>query len=98
MSDRHRCVVRLKTSYWRSSRGLHERRDLIFLRRQCAGYNVLEEDAKEMSAEEVVTRIVDWAVLKDGVYEVTLVNQERDWETGNIEDYDFQLVEVTDER
>ena len=98
MSDRHRCVVRLKTSYWRSSRGLHERRDLIFLRRQCVGYNVLEEDAKEMSAEEVVTRVVDWAVLKDGVYEVTLVNPVQAWETGGIEDYDYQLVEVTDER
>lgn len=94
MTDLHRCVVRLKTSYWRSSRGLHERRDLIFLRRQCSGYNVLEEDAGTVGAEEVVARIVDWAILKDGVYEVTLVNQVRDWETGGIEDYDFQLVEV----
>lgn len=94
MSDRHRCVLRLSTSWWRSSRVLHERRDLIFLRRQCSGYNVLEEDAKEMSAEEVVTRVVDWAVLKDGVYEVTLVNPVQAWETGGIEDYDYQLTEV----
>lgn len=94
MTDQHRCVVRLSTSWWRSSRGLHERRDLIFLRRQCAGYNILEEDAKGMSAEEVVTRVVDWSTLKDGVYEVTLANQVQAWETGGIEDYDYQLVEV----
>ena len=54
MADLHRCLVRLKTSWWRTPQGLHERRDLLFLRRQCVGYNVMEEDAKEMSAEEVI--------------------------------------------
>lgn len=94
MTDLHRCVIRLSTSWWRSSRGLHERRDLIFLRRQCSGYNIMEEDAKLMNAEEVVTRIVDWSSLKDGVYEVTLTNKSYSWETDSLEDYDYQLTEV----
>lgn len=97
MTDPHRCVVRLKTSWWKSARGLHERRDLIFLRRQCKGYNVLEEDAGAIGTEEVVARIVDWASLPDGIYEVRIVNQTHFWENGSVDDYEYQLDKVTDQ-
>jgi len=91
------CRVRLKTSWWKSARGLHERRDVTFLRRQCVGYNVLEEDASAIGVEDVIGRIVDWAVLPDGLYEVTLVNQTHSWENGGVDEYEYQLKEIPHE-
>ena len=95
---RAQCVVRLKTSWWKSDRGLHERRDLIFLRRQCRGFNFLEEDAAAVGAEEIIPRILNLGECEDGVYEVCVCNEHRDYETGCIEDYDYKLVRYAPEK
>lgn len=90
---KNRCVVRLKTTCWMDSKGIHEKRSLIFLRRKCVGYNIVQEDASSVGAEEVFTRIVNLDSSKDGVYEVFTHNHYRDWETGVVEDYGYKLVE-----
>lgn len=90
-----RCVVRLATSMYRSSRGLHLRKDLVFLKRQCSGYNVLDEDARSVDPSYVIERVENLHECKDGVYEVVTCNEHRDWETGYVDDYDYRLEPVT---
>lgn len=90
------CTVRLKTATWSDSKGLHTKKSLTFLRRQCAGYNLLEEDAGAIGADEVVTRIINLDSCKDGVYEVVACNESRDFESGYIDNYDYKLVPLAE--
>lgn len=87
-----RCTVRIKTNAWTDKRGLHMKKSLVFLRRHCEGFNDLEEDARAIGAEEVLPRILNLGQCKDGIYEVVICNESRDYETGYIDDYDYRLV------
>ncbi len=87
-----RSVVRLKTSYWTTPRGLHMRQDLIRLKRLSWDYQILEEDAASIGAEDVWTKIVNLAECEDGLYTVETCNPSHDWESGYLDDYDYRLV------
>jgi len=87
-----RCTVRVKTTTWADKRGLHTKKSLTFLRRQCEGFNVLAEDASAIGAEEVLPRILNFNEVEDGVYNVVTCNESRDYETGYVDDYDYRLV------
>jgi len=65
-------VVLLKTCYWANKKGLHQKRSLLFRRRQCEGFNALEEDANDVGAE-IMADIVNLDECADGVYEVEIV-------------------------
>lgn len=86
------CVVRLTTSYWQDDRGLHFKKSLNFLRRKCTGYNVLAEDAAILGVFAVLTRIINLDQYRDGIFSVVTCNEDRDWESDCIEDYDYKLV------
>ena len=88
----NRCVIRVKTTMWTDKRGLHIKKSLTFLRRQCEGFNVLEEDAGMAGADDVLPRILNLDQCEDGIYEVVTCNESRDWETGYVDGYDYQLV------
>jgi hypothetical protein len=85
---------RLKTTMWTDKSGLHLKKNLTFLKRKCVGYNVVDEDAKMAGAEAVLERIENLANCADGVYEVVVVNEKRDWESGYVEDWDYGLIPV----
>lgn len=87
-----RVVVRLKTSFWWDDRGFHNKREAIFLRKKCKGYNFFQDDCANVGADEVFKHIINWYDVPDGVYEVTIVNEYVDWETNILEDYDYKLV------
>lgn len=88
-----RCVVRLTTSLWGDSKGLHIKRDLNFLKKKCQGFNILEEDVGMVGASEVVDRITNLNECEDGIYQVITCNEWAAWETPNIiEDYDYKLI------
>jgi hypothetical protein len=87
-----RCVVRLTTSTWHDRAGLYQRKTLRFMKRLCVEFNVLEEDAANFGAEEVVPRITNLATCPDGLYEVVTCHESRDYETGIIDDYDYKLI------
>ncbi len=89
-----RCVVRLRTTTWSDKRGLHQKKTLEFLRRQCTGFNALKEDVEMEGAEEVFKRILNIEKHADGIYEVEVFNERRDYETGYVEEYDYRLVNV----
>lgn len=86
------CVVRLRTTAWRDKNGLHLKKSLTFLRRQCIGFNLLEEDAGAIGAEEVLPKIENLDECKDGIYMAVVCNESRDWESGYVDDYDYRLV------
>jgi len=86
------CVVRLRTTSWINKRGIHTQKSLIFLRRQCKGYNILEEDAMMVDVDTVTLNIVNLDECEDGIYKVSICNESRDWETGHIDSYDYQLI------
>lgn len=85
-------VVRLRRSFWHDTRGVYQRTELKYLRRNCVGWNFLHEDCQNIGAEELVPRIVNLDKCKDGVYQLIIVNPSIDWETGTMEDYDYKLV------
>lgn len=91
------CVVRLTTSVWSDDHGLHFHKTLRFLRRQCKGYNFLEEDIKNIGAELITQSITNLDTCKDGIYEVRVCNPKRDWESGFVEEWDYELVPWTKE-
>lgn len=90
--ERSRCIVRLRTSAWADAKGLHIKRSLTFLRRQCVGFNGLEEDAGAIGAERLVGSITNLSECEDGIYEAVVCNLSRDWETGHADDWDYKLV------
>jgi hypothetical protein len=84
-------VVKLSTSYWKNRKGIHIKRSLNFMRRLSKGYNVLEEDFNSIGGT-IVDQIINLNECVDGLYEVILCNEQKDWETGHIEDYDYKLI------
>ena len=90
--EQNACVVRLTTSAWKNDRGVHLKKSLDFLKRQCVGFNILDEDCLMIGAEEVVPKIININSVPDGVYRVVVCNESRDWETGHVDDYDYKLV------
>mgnify|MGYP003426572715 FL=1 len=86
-----RTVVRLVTSAWRTNRGIFTQRALLFLKRDSIGFNILEEDCANIGAPEVTQNIL-FENHPDGLYEVVTCNESRDWESGYIEEYDYQLI------
>lgn len=86
-----RVVVRIRTTAWSDRRGLYTKKALSFVRRQCEGHNYVEEDLSCMGAEETLQRITNLDACQDGLYEVAICNESRDWETGYVDDYGYEL-------
>lgn len=90
-------VVKLVTHSWVDKRGLHIRRDLLPLKRKSIGHSCLEEDCSMIGPDEVHPRITNLHQCKDGIYQVVLCNEHRDYESGDIEDYDYKLIAFTED-
>ncbi len=87
------CVVRLTTSVWSDGNGVHIKKTLRYLRKQCRGYNILDEDCSNAGVNEAVKRITNLDECEDGVYKVVTCNEFAAWETPHIiEDYDYKLI------
>jgi len=90
----NRVVVRIRTTAFKTRRGAAIRKDIYVLQKQCCGFNFFEEEIDMIGMEDVVKRIVNLNQCEDGVYEVLTCNEKKDWETGCVEDYDFELVRL----
>lgn len=86
-----RCVVRLRTTTWADSRGLHTKRSLTYLRRGCVGFNGLESDAKDIGPEQALGSVTNFNECQDGVYEAVPCNVGRDWEHSS-DDWEYRLT------
>jgi hypothetical protein len=87
------CVVRVKTSVWADKKGLHTRRDVLYMNRLSSGYNILQEEMSATNdAEYVAHLLLNLNNIEDGLYAVQRTNCSHDFETGYIDSYDFKLV------
>lgn len=86
------CVVKLTTTTWADKRGLHIKRSLTYLRRKCAGYNVIEEEIGAIGAEDTARTIINLDECEDGIYEAMVCNETHDWESGHVDGYDIKLI------
>ncbi len=93
--EKHRTVVRLVTSAWLDKRGAHIQKQLRFLKRKSCGFNCLEEDCKNVGADEALRTVINLFDVKDGIYDLVMVNERRDWETGYVEEWEFMLYPFT---
>lgn len=94
----YRTIIKLKTSYWRSDRGLHSKRDIIYCKTLSYGHNILYEDSNNVSAQYVFERIINFHECLDNVlYEVVACNLNANWETGICEEYDYKLIPFIEE-
>ena len=85
-------AVRLRTDYWHNERGGYLKKSILPLKRLTTGFNFLEHEMYESGAENVLPRIKNLMEMPDGVYELVIINESRDRETGIVEDCDFMLV------
>ena len=87
-------VVRVITSAWQDGKAIHLKKTIRFVKRQSTGINFLQEDATNIGDLEVVSRITNLNHAPDGVYSVDTCNHKYDWESGNLDDYDYRLVPI----
>ena len=88
----NRTIVKLSTEYYNTYRGVFFKKSLIYLRRQCEGFNILDEDCKNGGADLVINRIDNLNEVGDGVYQVATIDESVDWETGIVDDYNYKLI------
>lgn len=88
----NKCVVRIITNTWSDAKGLHTKRDVLYLKRLSNGYNILREEMDITDADYVKKLIRNLDKVRDGVYEVVMTNVSRDFETGYIDGFDLELV------
>lgn len=55
----------------------------MYLKRNSSGYNILEEEARNVGAMDAMPR--NMSKMEEGIYEVKACNISRDWETGEVD-------------
>ena len=86
------CVcVSVRTSKYRTSRGVAYYRELRFLKRRTTGFNFFEEDIAQIGADEAISQITNLNTVKDGRYKIVMVNMSYDYETGHLDSWDYEL-------
>ena len=91
-------VARLTTTYFQTKRGYAMRKDLTFLKRKCKGFNWVEEDANQAGAETIFDNIVELEKHPDGIYELRMCNESKDWETGLLDSWEYMLVPFEEQK
>jgi hypothetical protein len=91
----NKTVVRVETTYWHDEKGAYFKKSLKFLKRKSHGFNVLLDGCQNGGSDEV-GRILNINDVKDGIYEVAVVNVSRDIESGYVDDWDLELVKFTE--
>lgn len=85
-------VVRRKTTTWSDKSGHHVKITLYVMKSLSEGFLVIEDDVKQIGYAEVWPRVVNLLEVQDGLYQLIIVNESRDFESGYIEDYKFKLI------
>ena len=84
--------IRLRTDMWYDTNGCYLKKNIRFLRRMSNGNNFLYDDLCNIGANDVVPRIINLDECDDGIYIVTMCDIRRDYETGQIDDYNYTLT------
>lgn len=90
-------VVRVKTEYYHSRNGIHQKRSITTLKRKSKGLDLLNEEVTQTGAEEAACNIENFNDVDDGVYRLGVSSYERDWETGVIDGWTLRLCPYKEE-
>lgn len=90
--EANQCVVRIRTSVWSDKKGLHTRRDIVYMHRLSTGCNILEDELDATDAKFVADSILNLDSAADGLYRVVRTNCTHDFESGYLDGYDLKLV------
>lgn len=85
-------VVKVQTSYWSDKNGMYAKKSFIFRKRLCRGFNFVEEDLSCVGAEDTISRIANIDRYESGLYQLIMVNQHVDYESGYVDDWEYRLV------
>lgn len=88
-------VVRLRTSCWLDGSGIHFKKTLRVLKRMSSGHDFLTDEVYNTGSQETIFKITNLNECEDGLYEVCIINETRDWETGFTDDWEFKLIPYT---
>jgi len=91
-TPRSRVFVRLRRSWFRTAAGVAMKTEMNILKRRSTNWEWIEEDIGGAGADVFIGRITNWGAMPDGIYELTITNPCRDFETGIVEDWDYELV------
>ncbi len=69
---------------------------MIYLKRKSFGYNILDEDCNNIYPEDVFEKIMNIFKVPDGIYEVVVCDEIRNYEDGSIDDYSYKLIPVNE--
>ena len=84
-------VVRLTTSTYKTSKGAFRQvKELRTLKRKTPDFDLLENEMYNQSLEDII--IVNMYNVTDGVYQLVMVNEGYDWETGCLDEYELKLI------
>lgn len=91
-------VVRLTTSAWSDGNGgFHQKKSLTTLKRKSSGHQVFEEDCCNQGVSDAWNLITNIDTAPDGVYYLNMINEKRDWESGNVEEWEYVLTPYKDD-
>lgn len=89
-----RVIVRLTKSHYKTKNGVAATTSLNYLKRKCQGFNFFEEDISMVGADLAIRSIINLDKCEDGIYEINICNVQKDWETGYVDNYDYQLIKI----
>jgi hypothetical protein len=87
-----RSVVRVVTQAYETSRGVHVRKSILYLKRLSDGPNVLKDDVDAIGAEDAISAVLNLHEVPDGVYELRVCDVSREYETGYVDDWSYKLI------
>lgn len=85
-------VVRVETSCWHDASGAYKKKSLKVLKRKSFGYNHILHECNMLGTYDCLRSITNLDDVPDGIYEVVVCNEHKDWETGCVDDWDLKLV------
>ena len=85
-------VVKLITTYYQTKDGYAITKKIITQKRLSKGFDFFKEEVSFINVENALTRIINLDECEDGLYELIMINQSKDYETGYIEDWDYKLI------
>jgi len=90
-------VVRLTTSTYKTSKGaFRQTKELRTLKRKTHDFDLLENEMYNQCMEDII--ITNLYEVADGVYQLVMVNEGYDWETGCLDEYELKLIPYVESR
>lgn len=91
-----RFKVKLTTTTFRTKSGVTQQKSLYFYKKPCSEHleGCFKDDVSNSYGLE--TLVINLNEVKDGIYELLVVNISKDYETGWVDDWDWKLIEWKD--